>query len=75
MNPFNLIQQFNAFKQNFQGDPRQKVEELLRSGQMTKEQFNQLYSQASEMYRTLGGNNGNNSNQPSGNPFSRLFGR
>lgn len=74
MNPFNLIQQFNAFRQNFQGDPRQKVEELLRSGQMTQEQFNQLYSQASEFYKTLGGN-GNNSNTQSGNPFSRLFGR
>ena len=47
---FNLIQQFNAFKQSFQGNPKEKVQELLNSGQMTQEQFNQL-SQMAQQFR------------------------
>lgn len=46
--PFNMIQQFNQFRQTFQGDPKQKVQELLNSGQMTQEQFNQLSSFAEQ---------------------------
>jgi len=68
--PLNFMQQFNAFRQSFQGDPRQKVEELLQSGQMSQDQFNQLYSKASEIYQTMNGGQA----QSQGNPFSRLFG-
>lgn len=46
MFPFNMIQQFNQFKQNFQGDPKQRVQNLLDTGQMSQEQFNQLSSMA-----------------------------
>jgi len=46
MFPFNIIQQFNQFKQNFQGDPKQRVQNLLDTGQMSQEQFNQLSSMA-----------------------------
>ena len=46
-NPFNLLNKFNEFKKNFQGNPRDKVQELLDSGQMTQEQFNQLSQMAS----------------------------
>lgn len=38
----NLLTQFNQFSSNFQGDPKQKVQELLESGQMSKAQFDQL---------------------------------
>lgn len=47
-NMLNILQQFNQFKNNFQGDPRQKVQELLNSGQMTQDQFNQLYQMANQ---------------------------
>ena len=30
-NIFNLMQQFKQFKSNFQGDPKQKVQELLKA--------------------------------------------
>ena len=46
MFPFNMIQQFNQFKQNFQGDPKQRVQNLLDTGQMSQDQFNQLSSMA-----------------------------
>ena len=48
----NMMQQFNAFRQNFQGDPKQKVQELLNSGQMTQEQFNQL-SQMAQQFKSF----------------------
>lgn len=48
-NMMNMMQQFNQFRSAFQGNPQQKVQELLNSGQMTQEQFNQL----SQMARTF----------------------
>lgn len=44
----NMMNQFKQFRNNFQGDPRQQVQELLNSGQMTQEQFNQLSSMANQ---------------------------
>lgn len=44
----NLFTQFQNFKMGFQGDPRQKVQELLDSGQMTQEQLNQLMTMANQ---------------------------
>lgn len=41
-----LIQSFNQFASAFTGDPKQKVQELLNSGRMTQEQFNQLQEMA-----------------------------
>lgn len=51
-NMMNMMQQFNAFRQNFQGDPKQKVQELLDSGQMTQQQFTQL-SQMAQQFRSF----------------------
>lgn len=42
----NMIQQFNQFRANFQGDPKAEVERLLQSGQMTQDQLNQLQGMA-----------------------------
>lgn len=45
----NMFQQFQQFMNNFRGDPRQKVQELLQNGQMTQEQFNQLSQMADQL--------------------------
>ena len=42
LNPLTKMQEFKQFVQDFQGDPQQKVQQMLNSGQMTQEQFNQL---------------------------------
>ena len=44
----NMIQQFQQFKANFQGDPRQRVQELLNSGRMSQQQFNYLSNLANQ---------------------------
>ena len=41
-----LKQQFEQFLSTFQGDPREQVQRLLDSGQMTQEQFNYLSNMA-----------------------------
>ena len=45
----NMLNQFNQFRQMFKGDPRQQVQSLLRSGQMSQEQFKQLAEQADQL--------------------------
>ena len=51
----NMVNQFQQFKQNFQGDPRAQVQQLLNSGKMTQEQFNQLSNLANQFQRIMGG--------------------
>lgn len=53
-NPMQMIQQFNQFRQTIQGDPRQQVQNLLNSGQMSQEQFNQLSSMAQMFQQLIG---------------------
>lgn len=48
-NMMNLMNQFQAFKNNFQGDPKQQVMSLLSSGKMSQEQFNYLSQIASKL--------------------------
>lgn len=49
----NLLSSFSKFKQDFRGDPRQKVQELLNSGQMTPQQFEQLQVMAKQFESLL----------------------
>ena len=53
-NQMQMIQQFNQFRQTIQGDPRQQVQRLLDSGQMSQEQFNQLSSMAQMFQQLIG---------------------
>jgi hypothetical protein len=49
----NMIQQFSRFRENFQGDPQQQVQQLLNSGKMTQQQFNQLAGLANQFQQLL----------------------
>lgn len=51
----NMMSRFQQFRSQFQGDPKQRVQELLNSGQMTQEQFNQLSNLASQFQKMMGG--------------------
>lgn len=53
-NPFAMIQQFNKFKKSMQGkNPQAMVQELLNSGKMSPEQFEQLKQQAQSLQSIL----------------------
>ena len=52
--PMHMAQQFAQFKRMMQGrNPQQMVQNLLQSGQMTQEQFEQLKQQAIELQKIL----------------------
>lgn len=48
-----FIQRLNQFRQNFTGDPRQQVQQLLNSGKMSQAQYNQLSQMATQIQNML----------------------
>ena len=54
-NPVQMLQRFAEFKKSMQGkDPEAMVNDLLRSGKMTPQQFEQLKTQAQSFMSLLG---------------------
>lgn len=51
----NIIQQFQQFRNTFQGDPRQQVQNLLNSGKVTQEQYNRAVQMANQLAGILNG--------------------
>lgn len=52
--PSNMMDQFNQFRNTFQGNPKEEVQKLLDSGKMTQDQFNRLAEQATQIQRMFG---------------------
>lgn len=55
--PFNnmqdLVGKLNQFRQSFQGDPKEQVQQLLNSGKMSQSQYNQLSQMATQIQNML----------------------
>lgn len=49
-----MMQQFQQFKANFQGDPKAEVQKLLQSGKMSQQQLDQLQAAAKQFQALLG---------------------
>lgn len=49
----NIVRQFQAFKQNFHGDPQFQVQQLLNSGRISQEQYNKAVQMANAMQKML----------------------
>ena len=49
----NFLTQFNQFRSTFSGDPEQQVKQLLQSGRMSQEQFNQLAQTANMLQQFI----------------------
>ena len=49
----NLINQYKQFRNTFNGDPQQKIQEMLNSGQITQEQVNQARNMATEFQKFM----------------------
>ena len=49
-NPMNMnaLQRFNQFRQMFRGDARQQIQQMMNSGKITQEQYNQAVQMANE---------------------------
>ena len=51
----NMLQRFQQFRQNFKGDPQQQVQQLLNSGRVSQQQYNQAVQMAQQFQRMFGG--------------------
>lgn len=49
----NVMQRFQQFKQTFNGDPRQQVQQLLNSGKVSQQQYNQAVQMAQQFQAML----------------------
>jgi hypothetical protein len=45
----NLVQQIKQFQQTFKGDPKAEVERLVRTGQMSQDDFNRYAQTANQL--------------------------
>lgn len=52
--PGNMLQRFQQFRQNFKGDPQQQVQQLLNSGKVSQQQYNQAVQMAQQFQRMFG---------------------
>jgi vancomycin permeability regulator SanA len=48
-----LMQRFQQFQQMFKGDPRQQVQQLLNSGRVTQQQYNNAVQMANQLQRLM----------------------
>lgn len=55
MNNMDFMQRFNQFRQTITGDPRQQVQQLLNSGKITQQEYDQAVRMAQQFQRMLGG--------------------
>lgn len=49
----NLLKQFQQFKQTFTGDPKQQVQQLLNSGRVSQQQYNNAVQMANQLQQML----------------------
>ena len=48
-----MMQRLNQFRQSFTGDAKQQVQQLLNSGKMSQNQYNQLSQLATQIQNML----------------------
>ena len=50
----NIVQQFNSFKQNFRGNAKQQIQDMLNSGKISQQQYNEAVRKAQMLKNMLG---------------------
>lgn len=48
-----MLQRFMQFRNNFNGDPRMQIQQMLNSGQITQSQYNQAVQMAQQLQQML----------------------
>lgn len=49
-----MLQQLMQFRNNFKGDPRQQVQQLLNSGRVSQSQYDQAVQMANQIQKMMG---------------------
>ena len=50
----NLLQRFQQFRQGFQGDPQQMIQQMMNSGKINQTQYNQAVQMAQRFQQMFG---------------------
>ena len=50
-----IMQRFQQFQQMFRGDPRQQIQQLMNSGKINQQQYNQAVQMAQQMQKMMAG--------------------
>lgn len=50
-----IMQRLEQFRQQFTGDPRQQIQQLLSSGRVSQAQYNHAYQMAQQLQRMIKG--------------------
>lgn len=53
-NMMQMMQRFQQFQQSFRGDPRQQIQQLLNSGRVSQQQYDQAVQTANQLRRMIG---------------------
>lgn len=54
-NMLNLMNQFQQFRQTFQGDPKKQVQELLNTGKISQADYTRAAQMATELQKMMNG--------------------
>lgn len=55
MNIQDFISKLNQFKQTYTGNPQQQIQQMLNSGKVTQQQYNNAVNTANQIMKMLGG--------------------
>ena len=50
-----IIQNLNKFRQSFNGNPQEQIQQLLNSGKVSQKQYNDAYQMAQQIQKMMGG--------------------
>lgn len=50
-----IMQRFQQFQQMFKGDPKHQVQQLLQSGRVSQQQYDQAVQMAKQFQQMMGG--------------------
>lgn len=53
-NQNDIVHRFQQFKQSFKGNPQQQIQQMLNSGRITQQQYNQAVQKAQTLAKLLG---------------------
>lgn len=51
----NMMQRFQQFQKMFKGDPKQQVQQMLNSGRVSQQQYNNAVQMANQFMRMMSG--------------------
>ena len=49
-----VMQRFNQFMQTFRGDPRQQIQQMLNSGRINQNDYNNAFQMAQQLQKMFG---------------------